>query len=39
MEASAPPRPGRRAERRVATRDAIVAGTLSLVAEGGWSAA
>ncbi|MCW2989557.1 MAG: TetR/AcrR family transcriptional regulator [Solirubrobacterales bacterium] len=39
MEATAPPRPGRRAERRVATRDAIVAGTLSLVAEGGWSAA
>jgi AcrR family transcriptional regulator len=29
----------RRAERRAATRDAIVAGTLSLVAEGGWAAA
>ena len=28
-----------RAERRAATRDAIVAGTLSLVAEGGWGAA
>jgi AcrR family transcriptional regulator len=30
---------GRREERRAATRDAIVAGTLSLVAEGGWAAA
>jgi AcrR family transcriptional regulator len=29
----------RRAERRAATRDAIVAGTLSLVAEGGYAAA
>ena len=28
-----------RAERRAATRDAILAGTLSLVAEGGWAAA
>src|SRR5689334_15188207 len=28
-----------RAERRAATRDAILAGTLSLVAKGGWSAA
>src|SRR5436305_6326191 len=28
-----------RAERRAATRDAIVAGTLSLVADGGWAAA
>src|SRR6476646_9256396 len=28
-----------RAERRAANRDAIVAGTLSLVAEGGWAAA
>src|SRR6476660_7335449 len=35
-----PPTPGgRRAERRAATREAIVAGTLSLVAEGGWAAA
>ncbi len=34
----APPAPGgRRAQRRAATRDAIVAGTLSLVAERGWS--
>ena len=32
-------RPSRRAERRVATRDAIVAGTLSLVGEGGYAAA
>jgi AcrR family transcriptional regulator len=39
MTLASPPRPGRRAERRAATRDAIVAGTLSLVAEGGWSAA
>src|SRR4051794_19882469 len=31
--------PTRRAERRAATRDAIVAGTLSLVAEGGYGAA
>jgi AcrR family transcriptional regulator len=31
--------PTRRAERRAATRDAIVAGTLSLVAKGGWTAA
>lgn len=31
--------PTRRAERRGAMRDAIVAGTLSLVAEGGWAAA
>src|SRR3954469_18107646 len=30
---------GRREERRAATRDAIVAGTLSLVAEGGYGAA
>src|SRR5436190_20995200 len=29
----------RRAERRAATRDAIVAGTLSLVGEGGYAAA
>jgi AcrR family transcriptional regulator len=35
MAATATPR----AERRAATRDAIIAGTLSLVAEGGWSAA
>ena len=28
-----------RAERRAATRDAILAGTLSLVAQGGWAAA
>src|SRR3954463_12612031 len=28
-----------RAERRAATRDAILAGTLSLVAKGGWAAA
>src|SRR2546423_11041171 len=33
------PRPSRRDERRAANRDAIVAGTLSLVAEGGWAAA
>lgn len=32
-------RGGTRAERRAATREAIVAGTLSLVAEGGWAAA
>src|SRR3954470_14135681 len=32
-------RPSRRAERRAATHDAIVAGTLSLVAEGGYAAA
>jgi AcrR family transcriptional regulator len=38
MPAAAPP-PTRRAERRAAVRDAIVAGTLSLVAEGGYSAA
>jgi AcrR family transcriptional regulator len=31
--------PTTRAERRAAARDSIVAGTLSLVAEGGWSAA
>ena len=36
MEAATP---SRRAERRAATRDAIVAGTLSLVAEGGYGAA
>src|SRR4051794_8538515 len=35
MAATASPR----AERRAATRDAIIAGTLSLVAEGGWGAA
>src|SRR3954465_12421806 len=35
MAATATPR----AERRAATRDAIIAGTLSLVAGGGWSAA
>jgi AcrR family transcriptional regulator len=40
VEAAILPRTGGlRAERRAATRDAIVAGTLSLVAEGGWSAA
>ena len=40
MEAAILPRTGGlRAERRAATRDAIVAGTLSLVAEGGWAAA
>src|SRR3954468_21846330 len=32
-------RPSRRDERRAANRDAIVAGTLSLVAEGGYAAA
>ena len=39
MGAVAAPPGSRRAERRAATRDAIVAGTLSLVAEGGWAAA
>lgn len=40
MEAAAPPHPSTsRAERRVAARDAIVAATLALVAEGGWAAA
>lgn len=39
MAAAAAPPGTRRAERRAATRDAIVAGTLSLVAEGGWAAA
>src|SRR4051812_47660138 len=39
MAATASPPGSRRAERRAATRDAIVAGTLSLVAEGGWAAA
>jgi AcrR family transcriptional regulator len=39
MSASAAPPVTRRAERRAAARDSIVAGTLSLVAEGGWSAA
>jgi AcrR family transcriptional regulator len=40
MEAAREPRTGSlRAERRAATRDAIVAGTLSLVTEGGWTAA
>jgi AcrR family transcriptional regulator len=36
---SRPATPGRRAERRAATRDAIVAGTLSLLADGGGAAA
>jgi AcrR family transcriptional regulator len=36
---SRPDPPGRRAERRAATRDAIVAGTLSLLADGGGAAA
>src|SRR6059058_1113203 len=39
MGAVTAPSGSRRAERRAATRDAIVAGTLSLVAEGGWAAA
>jgi AcrR family transcriptional regulator len=39
MAPAAAPAPTRRAERRAATRDAIVAGTLSLVSEGGWEAA
>src|SRR4051812_22796277 len=39
MAAIAAPAGSRRAERRAATRDAIVAGTLSLVSEGGWAAA
>src|SRR3954468_12750646 len=39
MGAVTAPSGSRRAERRAATRDAILAGTLSLVARGGWSAA
>lgn len=39
MAAATAPAAPRRAERRAATRDAIVAGTLSLVTEGGWTAA
>jgi AcrR family transcriptional regulator len=39
MAAAVPAVRSRRAERRAATRDAIVAGTLSLVAERGWAAA
>jgi AcrR family transcriptional regulator len=39
MGASTAPPVTRRTERRAAARDSIVAGTLSLVAEGGWSAA
>lgn len=39
MAATAAPPATRRAERRAAVRDAIVAGTLSLVSEGGWAAA
>src|SRR4051812_36809758 len=39
MAATASPPGSRRAERRAATRDAIVAGTLSLVSEGGYAAA
>src|SRR3954452_12094241 len=39
MAATAAPAGSRRAERRAATRDAIVAGTLSLVSQGGWAAA
>jgi AcrR family transcriptional regulator len=39
MEAATVARPGVRAERRAATREAIVAAALSLVTAGGWSAA
>jgi AcrR family transcriptional regulator len=39
MGAVAAPAGSKRQERRAATRDAIIAGTLSLVAEGGWAAA
>src|SRR3954451_7467741 len=39
MAAIAAPAGSRRDQRRAATRDAIVAGTLSLVSEGGWGEA